>query len=167
VLLHRHHRTLEAPLPQVADEAVLTMVIVDVGAQQPGHSRRQLPGLGALQEKVKMVVHPTGVQKPDREGLAIPVQKLEEVSVVAFGLEPDLAVMASIHHMIIGRPHAVLLSGYTRHGFPQLARSPNVLSSPLWTRFIPRAVAGKVLHEPSPSTSFQFNVLFQPFCEVS
>jgi hypothetical protein len=58
-----------------------------------------LRGLGALQEKVKMVVHPTVVQEPDREGLAIPVQPLEEVSVVAIGLEHDLAVMASIHHM--------------------------------------------------------------------
>jgi hypothetical protein len=64
-------------MSQVADEAVLTMVIVDVGAQQPGHERRQLLGLGALQEKVKMVVHPTVVQEPDREGLAIPVQQLE------------------------------------------------------------------------------------------
>jgi hypothetical protein len=46
---------------------------------------------------------------------------LEEVSVVAIGLEHALAVMASIHHMLIGRPRAVLLAGYPRHGLPQLA----------------------------------------------
>jgi hypothetical protein len=73
-----------------------------------------------------MVVHPTVVQEPDREGLATPVQQLEEVSVVAIGLEHDLAVMVAIHHMIIGRRRAVLLSGYTRHGFAQLALSSNV-----------------------------------------
>jgi hypothetical protein len=82
--------------------------------------------------------------------LAIPVQPLEEGSVVAIGLEHDLAVMASIHPMTIGRPRAVPLAGYTRHGFPQLAVSPNVLLSPLWTRFIPKAVAGKVCQKASP-----------------
>jgi hypothetical protein len=79
------------------------------------------PIFGALQDKVKMVVHPTVVEEADREGLAIQAQPLEEVSVVAIGLEHDLAVMASIHHMRIGRPRAVLLAGYPRHGLAQLA----------------------------------------------
>src|SRR3974390_1619975 len=99
ILLYRHDRTLESTLPQVAHEAVATMIVMDGGAQEAGHERPQVLRLLAVQEQVNTVAHEAIVGKANGKTLTIALEQRKKVLAISLVPKDDLAMVAAVHDM--------------------------------------------------------------------
>jgi site-specific DNA recombinase len=106
---------LETPLPQVADEAEAPVEVVDVGAQQAGHQRRQLPRLPQLQQQVEVIGHETIVEQAEVEALAVAGEQAEEMAAGVVVGEDGLAVVAAVQDVVTAGLGPLLVAGGARH----------------------------------------------------
>src|ERR1022692_3996129 len=100
VTLGLDRRAFEASLPQMADEAILPIEVMYIGAQQPGHERRQVATVAHLHEQVKMIAHQAIMVNSQLVALPIAVHQLQEITAVVVRCENRLAVMAAVDQMV-------------------------------------------------------------------
>jgi len=127
---------------------------VDIGAQQAGHERRQRFGLLAVEQHMKMIAHQTIMKEPYRKALAIPIQQLQKIGMVGVGLEDDLAVVVSVHDVVVGPEGTLLAAWQTRHDLPPadgLSWPPwRALAEPAEYSLSPKCLHDKRLRKLSP-----------------
>jgi len=86
-------RTLETALPEMANIAVTPGVIMHVGTQQARHERRQVQGIGKLNQQVEVVGHQAIVIEPKTQALAITAQQTQEKNTILVFGENGVAVV--------------------------------------------------------------------------
>jgi hypothetical protein len=89
--------------------------VVDVGAEQAGQQRRQLPGVPQLGQHVEVVGHQAVVVQAQAQLVAVAAEEGEEGGAVVLVGEEGLAVVAAVQDVVAGGLGPGQASGEARH----------------------------------------------------
>jgi hypothetical protein len=133
----------------MTDKTMLAVEITRVGQEHSRHQPRQLPGVGGLQQQVKVIVHHAIVVEAEGEALPVATQQRQKSGFVVGLGEDGLAVVPAVEDMVgrvIGQLQIAGFAGHERtpggserkaHFHHNIKRYKHLVPIPFTIPFIP------------------------------